>query len=137
MSVTSRGMRWTRLSFFYLVGYLSVGGVGLLFAPELALRLLGARGSYPPELVRLVGAFMVALGIVVGQIVRHRVEVLYPTPLVVRIVLLATIIALYFGSRDPLFLVLTVIVGLGMLLTAVGLVVDRRRHATGRTGHVT
>jgi uncharacterized protein YjeT (DUF2065 family) len=127
-------MRWTRLSFFYLIGYLSVGGLGLLVAPELALRLLGATASYPAVLVRLLGAFMVALALLVGQIVRYRVEVLYPTTLIVRIVLLGMIVGLYFESRDPLFLVLSGIVALGMLLTTAGLLTDRRASANARTG---
>jgi hypothetical protein len=58
--------------------------------------------------------------------VRHRVEVLYPTTLAMRVVLVGTMVALYVASRDPLFLVLTGIVGLGMLLTATGLLADRR-----------
>ncbi len=119
-------MPWTRLTFFYLIGYLSLGGIGLLFAPELALRLLGATGIYPPVLARFCGAFMVALGILVAQIVRHRLEVLYPTTLIVRVVLVGTIVELYLESRDPLFLVLTGIVGLGMLLTTAGFLTDRR-----------
>ena len=119
-------MRWTRLSFFYLVGYLTAGGLGLLFAPALALQLLGATGSYPAVLVRFMGSLLLALGILVAQIVRHRVEALYPTTLVVRVVLVATLVALYGASHDPLFLVLTGIVGLGMVLTASGLLADRR-----------
>ena len=119
-------MRWTRLSFFYLVGYLTAGGLGLLFAPELALQLLGATGSYPAVLVRFTGSLLLALGILVAQIVRYRVEVLYPTTLIVRVVLVATMVALYVTSRDPLFLVLTGIVGLGMMLTTTGLLADRR-----------
>ena len=119
-------MRWTRLSFFYLVGYLTAGGLGLLFAPALALQLLGATGSYPAVLVRFMGSLLLALGILVAQIVRHRVEVLYQTTLVVRVVLIATLISLYVPSRDPLFLVLTGIVGLGMILTTTGLLADRR-----------
>lgn len=119
-------MSWTRSSFFYLMGYLGAGGLGLLAAPELALRLLGATGSYPAVLARFLGAFMIALFILVAQIVRHRVEVLYPTTLVVRGVLLATIVALYLQSRDPLFLSLAGIVGLGMLLTGIALVADGR-----------
>jgi hypothetical protein len=111
-------MRWTRLSFTYLIGYLSLGGLGLLVAPDLALRLLGA--------------FMVALALLVGQIVRYRVELLYPTTLLVRVVLLGTIVGLYFESRDPLFWVLSGIVALGMLLTTAGLLTDRR--ASARTG---
>ncbi len=119
-------MRWTRLSFFYVTGYLSLGGLGLLFAPALALHMLGAIGSYPPALVRLLGALLLALGILVAQIMRHRVEALYRTTLVVRVVLVVTLVPLYFATRDPLFLVLTGIVGLGMLLTATGLLADRR-----------
>jgi uncharacterized protein YjeT (DUF2065 family) len=126
-------MRWTRLSFFYLVGYLTLGGLGLVFAPALALQLLGATGSYPPVLVRLLGALLLALGILVSQIVRHRVEVLYPTTLVVRVVLVGTMVPLYLASRDPLFLVLTAIVGLGMVLTATGLLADRR--TSGQAHH--
>ena len=126
-------MRWTRLSFFYLVGYLTVGGLGLLFAPALALKLLGATGTYPPVLVRFMGSLLLALGILVAQIMRHRVEALYPTTLVVRVVLVATLVALYAASRDPLFLVLTGIVGLGMALTTTGFVVDRR--AGGQPHH--
>ena len=126
-------MRWTRLSFFYLVGYLTLGGLGLLFAPMLALQLLGATGSYPAVLVRFMGSLLLALGILVAQIVRHRVEALYPTTLVVRIVLVATMVALYAASRDTLFLVLTGIVGLGMALTSTGFVVDRR--AAGQPRH--
>ncbi len=91
-------MRWTRLSFTYLIGYLSLGGLGLLVAPDLALRLLGATASYPAVLVR------------------------------------RTIVGLYFESRDPLFLVLSGIVALGMLLTTVGLLTDRRASANARTG---
>jgi len=126
-------MRWTRLSFFYLVGYLTFGGLGLVFAPAFALHLLGAPGSYPPVLVRFMGALLLALGILVSQIVRHRVEVLYPATLVVRVVLVGTMVPLYVASRDPLFLVLTAIVGLGMVLTATGLLADRR--ASGQPHH--
>jgi uncharacterized protein YjeT (DUF2065 family) len=118
-------MRWTRLSFFYLVGYLTVGGLGLLAAPELALRLLGATGSYPSSLSRLIGALLLALGMLIAQIVRHRAEPLYRFTLVVRTVLVATMVGLYLTSHDPLFLVLAAIVGLGMLLTTIGLLKDR------------
>lgn len=48
--------RWTRTSFFYLAGYLLVGGIGLLADPTLALRLLGATATYPAALARLAGA---------------------------------------------------------------------------------
>ncbi len=119
-------MRWTRLSFVYLISYLAIGGAGLLVAPELALRLLGATNSYNPALARLLGALFVGLGVIVAQIARHRVEVLYPTTLIVRTVFLGTVIGLYFGTRDLLFLVLAAIIASGMVLTITGILVDRR-----------
>jgi len=119
-------MRWTRLSFLYLVGYLWLGGLGLLAAPGLAIRLLGSGEAYPPVLLRLVGGLMLALGIVVADIARKRIEPLYPTTLIVRTVLLTTILWLFIASRDVLFLSLAGIVAFGMLLTGLGLVADRK-----------
>lgn len=124
-------MRWTRLSLFYLMSYLGLGGLGLLAAPETALRLLGSTAVYPAVLARFIGAFMLALAIVVVQIVRHRVAVMYPATLMARSVLLATIVFLYLESRDPLFLSIGAIVALGMLLTAAGLVAERRPQGGG------
>jgi hypothetical protein len=126
-------MRRSRLSFLYLTGYLAGGGLALLAAPATALRLLLARDSYSPLLARFVGAFMLAFAVVVVQIMRHRVERMYPTVLAARVVLLGTLVWLYADSRDPLFLVLTGIVGFGMLLTGVGLLADRRSCITGKS----
>ena len=119
-------MRWTRLSFAYLIGYLAFGGMGLLAAPALAIGLLGSNATYPAALLRLLGGFMIALAVIVLQIARTRTERLYPTTLLVRVVLLSTVVAGYFESRDPMFLVLSAIVGLGMMLTAAGYVADRK-----------
>lgn len=119
-------MRWTRLSLFYLMSYLGLGGLALLAAPDTALRLLGAREAYPAALARFLGAFMLAFAVVVVQIVRHRVESMYSATLMARTLLLTTIVGLYLESGDPLFLALTGIVGLGMLLTTLGFVSDRR-----------
>jgi uncharacterized protein YjeT (DUF2065 family) len=119
-------MRWTRVSLFYLMSYLGLGGIGLLAAPDTAMRLLGAREAYPDVLVRFLGAFMLALAVVVVQIVRLRVESMYSATLMARTLLLPTIVGLYLESRDPLFLVLTGIVGLGMVLTTLGFASDRR-----------
>ncbi len=46
---------------------------------------------------------------------------------------MATKVALYVASRDPLFLVITAIVRFGMALTTTGFVVDRR--AGGQSHH--
>jgi uncharacterized protein YjeT (DUF2065 family) len=118
-------MAWTRLSFFYLMTYLVLGGVGLLAAPQTAIHYLGSTATYPSVMLRLLGAFMVALGIIVISIVRNRVEVLYRTTLAARSVLLAAFLWAFIDSRDPFFLVIAAIVGLGMILTTTGMIADR------------
>src|SRR5262249_51734729 len=119
-------MGWTRLSFIYLVGYLWLGGLGLLAAPLLATSVLGSSVAYPPVLLRTLGGILVALGVVVADIARRRVEVLYPTTLVVRTILLAVILWSYAASGDLMFLSLAGIVALGMIFTGIGLISDRR-----------
>ena len=119
-------MKKTRLSFTYLIGYLVLGGAGLVMAPDFGFQLLGAKGSYPTPLVRLLGAFLLALAVIVIQIVRHRIESLYRTTLLVRLPLVVTTLALYTQTRDPVFLSLAAIVGVGMVLTTLGMVTDDR-----------
>ena len=60
------------------------------------------------------------------QIVRHRIEVLYSTTVVARLGLLAVLTVLFVRSADPFFLVLFAVVGLGVLLTGASLYFDRR-----------
>jgi hypothetical protein len=123
-------MRWTRVSFFYLITYLALGGIGLLAVPDFAMRLLGSTASYSPPLARFIGAFMIALSLLVVQITRHRVEVLYPTALLVRVVLVGTAVGLYLETRDLLFLSISAIVALGMVFTSLGLIADRSTRST-------
>jgi len=77
-------MKRTHLSLYYLFAYLIVAGVALILAPQLALKLLLSNGNYGDVFPRLLGVVLLALGILILQIVRHRVEVLYPWTLVVR-----------------------------------------------------
>jgi uncharacterized protein YjeT (DUF2065 family) len=123
-------MRRTRLSFFYLAAYLLGAGVALVFAPSLALKLLFSNGSYGEVMPRLVGVILLALGLIVVQIIRHRVEALYLTALGVRVVIIVGLVALFIYSKDPLFISLTIVVGIGMILTGTTYLLDRRQLAT-------
>ncbi len=122
-------MSWTRLSFFYLFGYLTFGGLGLLAAPSTVLPLMLSNGQYGEVMPRLVGGLMLALAIIVLQIIRHRVEVLYPTTLIVRIWLCACLVGCYIAYRDPFLLVILGIVLLGMCFTTAGFIADWRKKA--------
>jgi len=76
-------MRRTRLSLFYLAGYLLPTGVLLLVAPDLSLRLLLSNGDYGSDVfLRVAGLLLLAIGIIVVQIIRLRAEVLYSTTLI-------------------------------------------------------
>src|SRR5712691_772455 len=111
-------MRRTRLTLYYLATYLIGAGIALILAPSLTLKLLFASGQYGDVLPRLLGVVLLALGIVIVQIIRHQVEVLYTTTLIVRTLIVAVLIGLFIYSRDPLFVSLVVVVGFGMILTS-------------------
>jgi hypothetical protein len=119
-------MRRTNLSLIYVVAYLFGAGIFLVLAPRLALQLLFSTGNYGEILPQLVGLLLIGLGIFIVQIIRHRVAALYTTTLAVRLVFCLGFIALYARSRDPLFLVLLAVVGLGFLATTICYLLDRR-----------
>ncbi len=120
----------TRLSLYYLVTYLFVTGAGLLFAPRLSLKLLFSNGHYDNTFVQFTGTFMIALGMLVAQMIRHRVDLLYPTTLFVRAFFIVVIVALYLQTSDPMFLVVLAVVAFGVALTSTALLLDRRAVAT-------
>lgn len=125
-------MKLTRISLFYLATYLPLAGLALLFIPDVATKLLLSNRSYADDTFqRLAGGVLLALGIVIIQIVRYRVEALYPWTLVVRAGLLTMFVALYARTSDPFFISLFVIVGFGVVLTAIGYFLDRRRTESG------
>ncbi len=124
-------MRRTRLSLFYLAGYLLPTGLLLLVAPGLTLRLLLSNGDYGSDVfVRVAGLLLLAVGFIVVQIIRYRAEVLYLTTLMVRAVLLIGFLGFYLYTSDPLFLVILGVVGLGFILTGTSYWVDRRERQT-------
>jgi hypothetical protein len=118
-------MQRTRLSLFYLATYLLGAGIALILAPSLALTVLFAKGHYGDVLPRLLGVVLLALGIVIVQIIRHRLEVLYTTTLLVRAFIMLVLAGLLVYSGDPLFISLMVVVGLGMVLTGSSYLSER------------
>ena len=119
-------MNRTRLSLFYLAGYLTFAGAALLLVPSFALKLLLSNGDYGDVFPRLAGMLLLGLAILVTQIIRHRVEVLYATTLVVRLFFLVVFAYLFLSSSDPFFLVVFGIVLLGVLLTGYSYLTEQR-----------
>ncbi|MGH2621768.1 MAG: hypothetical protein ACRDHG_14535 [Anaerolineales bacterium] len=122
-------MKRTHLSLYYLVGYLIPAGIGLIAAPQIVLRLLLSNGDYGDVMPRLLGVVLLALGIIVLQILRLQAEALYPTTLIARSVILVCLVGIYIYARDPLFISLLGIVGLGFVLTGASYLMDRRSSA--------
>ena len=120
-------MRRTNLSLIYVATYLLAAGVFLVLAPRLALQLLLSTGDYGEIFPRLGGLLLLGLGILVAQIVRHRITALYLTTLAVRGVFCVGFVVLYALSRDPFFLVLLGVVGIGVVATSISYVVDTQR----------
>ena len=118
-------MTRTRLSLYYLCSYLLIGGFVLLFFPAEGLKLLLSNGDYGDIFPRVAGMFLAGLGITVLGIILTRSEALYPATLGVRAFFLAGFVVFYWLTRDPLFLVLFAIVGLGFVLTSTSYLRDR------------
>lgn len=115
----------TRLSLFYLAGYLLPAGILLMAAPGVALDLLFAERAYEPTFMRLTGLLLFVVGVLVVQFIRHRVEALYPTTVVLRVLIVGVLFATYIDTGDRLFLILTGVVALGVVLTAASLITER------------
>jgi hypothetical protein len=122
-------MRRTNLSLYYLAGYLIPAGALLLLVPEFATKLLLSNRTYDYAPFRLVGILLIGLGILVVQIIRYRLQVLYPMTVVVRLMISATLMGLYAQTSDPFFLVVLAVVVIGIVLTATSFVLDRRAAA--------
>ena len=131
-------MKRTRLSLYYLIGYLWPTGLALLAAPRFTMKLLMSNADYGDVMPRAVGMFMVGLAVVVTQLIRMRAEMLYRTTLIVRGFFLACIFAIFLYSRDPFFMVVFGVVALGVALTGASYLLDRRdRRAAAQAGSPT
>ncbi|TMG21652.1 MAG: hypothetical protein E6H96_13330 [Chloroflexi bacterium] len=119
-------MRRTHLSLYYLAGYLLPAGLLLLIAPTFATKLLLSNQTYEEPPLRLAGLLLVALGILIVQIIRHRVEILYTTTLVVRSVISLGLFSLLVSTGNPFFGVVLLIVLVGIALTGMSYLIDRR-----------
>jgi uncharacterized protein YjeT (DUF2065 family) len=122
-------MRRTHLSLYYLVGYLLPAGLLLLTVPTFATNLLLSNTTYDEPPLRLAGLVLIALGMLIAQIIRHRVDVLYTTTLVVRTVLVLGLGWLLVSTGNPFFGVVLIVVLFGMVLTGASYLVDRREAA--------
>jgi len=119
-------VRRTNLSLYYLAGYLIPAGLLLLFVPEFATKLLLSNRTYDYAPFHLAGVLLLVIGILIVQIIRHRLEQLYSTTLVARALISATLLWLFLTTGDPFFAVVLVIVLIGVALTGASYYLDRQ-----------
>jgi hypothetical protein len=119
-------MRRTNLSLYSLAGYLIPAGLLLLFVPEFATRLLLSNRTYDYAPFHLAGVLLLVIGVLIVQIIRHRLTQLYTTTLVARALISATLLWLFLNTGDPFFAVVLVIVLIGVALTGGSYLLDRR-----------
>ena len=87
----------TRLCLCYVAGYLLITGLALLIAPDASLRLMGSTADYGDVMPRWVAMMSLALGALIGQTVRHRLQVLYPLGFFMPAAMLAGFVGLSQG----------------------------------------
>ena len=126
-------MRRTRLSLYYLAGYLVPSGVLLFFVPAFTTNLLLSNHAYDEPPLRLAGVVLIALSVFIVQLIRHHVEVMYTTTLVVRAVLSLGLLYLLVSTGNPFFGVILVVVLIGVALTGASYLVDRREAVSAAT----
>jgi len=119
-------MRRTRLSLFYLAGYVLPSGVLLLVAPTFVSGLLLSNQAYDEPAMRLAGLVLIALGVFVVQLIRLHVEVMYTTTLIVRSILSLGLLWLAVSTGNPFFAVVLAVVLFGVALTGLSYLLDRR-----------
>lgn len=108
-------MNIKRINLIYLFSYLVLSGLGFLIIPGLTLKLLFSNGDYGDVMPRLAGLFMLLLGGMVFQFIRLKDYRYFAFTVSGRTLALAVAIGLYFYSKDPFFITLSVIVLIGLV----------------------
>ena len=104
-----------KITFTYLACYLTFGGIGFAFFPELTLKLFLSNGDYGDIMPRFVGMFMVALGGLIAMMTINQDFRYYVYSVYIRTGMTAFIVWIYSFSKDPLFITIIVIVLIGLL----------------------
>ena len=119
-------MERTRKSLYYVAGYLYFGGAGFLLYPPLMLDLFFAEGIYSEVTLRVIGALMLTLAILITGIIERRAETLYRQTILARIPAILCLGFVYWYSLDQMWLFILVIVTVGWLISVISYAADRR-----------
>jgi hypothetical protein len=102
-----------------------LSGLGLLLAPRATLALMQSNVEYDPTMARWVAMLSMALATLIIQSIRHRLSVLYPFGFMMPAAMLIGFLGFYVQTRNPLFLSIAFVVGLGVAATGVSWLIDK------------
>ena len=119
-------MQKTRKSLWFLTSFLLASGASFLLLPQLTATLFLSNTVYPDLMLRVIGMFLFAFGIVMLQIVRHRIEVLYLTTVIVRAFIAASLLWFFAITLNPMYLVLVTFVIVGTVITGYNYMTERK-----------
>lgn len=119
-------MERTRRSLYFAAGYLYFGGAGFLLAPSIMLDILFAEGIYSSVTLRLVGALMVALAMIVSGVIEKGIETLYRQLLYAQLPAVACLAYIYWDSLDRMWLIALLVTGAGCVYSFGSYLMDRR-----------
>lgn len=119
-------MQRTRHSLYFAAGYLYFGGAGFLLLPSLMLDILFAEGIYSMVTLRVIGALMLSLAIVVTRVIEHEIEALYIQFFYSRLPVMACLAYVYWDSLDRMWLIMLVLVLTGWLYSWLAYRLDQR-----------
>ena len=114
-----------RITLGYVSVYLFLGGVGMAFMPELALKLFQSTGEYGDIMPRVVGMLMLGLSGLIAHFVYYEDFRYYGYSVYIRIFFVVFLFYLYNRSSDPFFAILNGIVLVGLLPSIYTLLRER------------
>ena len=110
----------TRLSMFYLAGYLLPVGLALMFVPQPTMKLFLTNHAYDDLGLRMGGVFLFAIGMFVSGMIINEASRAYLVTLFVRAFIITALFVLYAIYGDPALVVINLVVAVGWVLTYLG-----------------
>ena len=98
-----------------MASYLFIGGLGFAFIPETILKIFMSTGTYSDVMPRVVGMFMLVLGLLITLFIKNEDYKYYFPTIIARSFIVIFLTVLYFNTDDPLFIILNLIVLIGLL----------------------
>jgi hypothetical protein len=110
----------TRLSMFYLAGYLLPVGLALMFVPQPTMKLFLTNHAYDDLGLRMGGVFLFAIGMIVSGMIINEASRAYLVTLFVRAFIFTALFVLYAIYGDPALVVINLVIAVGWVLTYLG-----------------